>query len=443
MGYTRDNIKIVTPTLHQWKISRYEQIWYLPLFLNDYVLRPKTKLKIPGKVTKIWMNSELLNGKLPLIFVEIDWLIETENSQNVFVWLGIGNILLNKQFKFGPTMMIFNELYLASIECNDRVSRGMDWNDSTFESQDGGQLLGKVTTLQLTDKGGYEAMVVWDNGKEFNYRFGLSSFFDIDIVQRRSHKNIIPPMFCGDVVIRSNDWRWDNQDSVIGIDDDSDFVSPQIGVVQEIYNNSHNDEINPNADDTDHKILKIKDYISAIPSAEIKNECLIEVKWIDNKYDAEMMEEEIIKTQANGLYDFEERVVEKYRYGYEDAFDVAIVGQHTPIPLIPYDKFMSNGNEIYSEYKAVHRLKLEQMSKQKDVLYFTHYRKMQKNEQQKEDEKEDENEKKEESLTEYEEELLKPLDGVNNKWPKVVVEKLNNCDNLSFICRFIDVTKFD
>merc|ERR1712130_641236 len=102
---------------------------------------------------------------------------------------GIGSVLLHKQFKFGgmrsgASMMIYNELHLVSIACDDRVCRGLDWTDALFGDQDCGQLLGMVNELQLTDSGGYEVMVVWDHGHEDNYRFGLSSCFDIDIVQR-------------------------------------------------------------------------------------------------------------------------------------------------------------------------------------------------------------------------------------------------------------------
>eukprot|EP01083_Nonionella_stella_P253912 873245_1 len=105
--------------------------------------------------------------------------------------------------------MIYNELYLVSIECNDRVSRGLDWNEELFGNQDNGKLLGKVTKIETTLKGGYELMVEWDNKQEYNYRYGLSSFFDIDIIQRtsRCNKSNIVPIFCGDKIFRSHSWK--------------------------------------------------------------------------------------------------------------------------------------------------------------------------------------------------------------------------------------------
>eukprot|EP01083_Nonionella_stella_P193728 715150_1 len=90
--YSRDTTSIVTATLFEWRISRHETIWYLPIYLNDFVIRPGTGYKqFAGKIVRIFVN-DALNEKLPLVCVEVDWLIASPRAQTVFVWCGIGNI---------------------------------------------------------------------------------------------------------------------------------------------------------------------------------------------------------------------------------------------------------------------------------------------------------------------------------------------------------------
>lgn len=242
--------------------------------------------------------------------------------------------------------------------------------------------------------------------------------------------------------MRSDDWKYENQDGII--DDASvNFKSLQVGVVQQMY--VYSDQQQEQEANGQQPVKEISDYISAIPTNDFENSCLIEIKWLGNRYDDAMEAMEVVKTLSNGLYDFEERDTEKYRYGYEDKFDVVVVGQHTALPLVPFDKFMRSSSsrnsrrseEAWAKHKEFHRLKLDVMKKQNDVLGLTAYKQMKivDDENKNEDEKADAVE-----FDEYERALL--IDSDRKKWPKVVVEKLNQSSD-SFLSRFVDVSTFD
>ena len=303
----------------------------------------------------------------------------------------IGNILYNTHFKYSKDYIIHNQLSLVSLECNDRVCRGMNWDDKLFRNQDSNKYLGKIISIDTHNKGGYEIQVEWDDKSQYNYRFGLSSMFDVDIVQRRSrckHSNIVP-LFVNDKVIRSISWKWGKQDLAIGFDDDDDdddeesnnnynnynnnnkHVIPQIGIIRGIQNNGNDDE-----DDEDqlYDTRSVHYYINNLPKDDFINDTLVIVHWIKNKYD-ENVNQQPIKINENGLYDYSQRKIEKYRYGFQDSFDVTVIGQHSSLHFIPFNKFRNNINNNFVEnYENIHKLDIQQMIKAKDVLYASYYK---------------------------------------------------------------------
>ena len=217
--YDEETVRNVPASLHSWRLARDD--------CNDWVVRPETKL--PGKVRRVFLSEEC---------VEVEWLIASRDAQRVFVWLGIGSVADNKQLRYTVgawKQLVRNELCLVSLECNDRVCRGMDWDEKLFGKQDAGKLLGKVSQIKTSPKGGYEVLVQWDHGKEHNYRYGLSSLFDVELVQRHRRDPFVP-LFCGDRVVRAKHWdaKFAQQDAAL-VDAKRKRLTPQVVIVRELH----------------------------------------------------------------------------------------------------------------------------------------------------------------------------------------------------------------
>jgi len=424
--YSESTLQIVTDKLSEWQLQRKDSVWFLPIYGGDCVVRKGSD--VAGKVTAVWTDScqslrasSSLNltkhgvdgdmnmdadgsgdgPKLPLIHVEVEWMVPSRGSQSVFVWLGIGNVADNASFKYtadgGASYRISNELQLTSLEAGDRVSRGRDWDQELFEDQDEGNLLGKVSRIKIASNvhGGYEVDVRWDNEMTFNYRHGLSSAafapkFDVEIIQRTSRVDRRPAIHCGDTVVRGHSWKWNEQDRAI-TDRGGRLMLPQIGMVTEIELNDndatvHDDaEQNPKAVDTkplkqyiDEHSARRSEPLSAPQSRpKERNETLVYVEWIASPYAKGLETEETMETHHDGMFAFEYHHGEKYRFGLGGAFDVAVVGPHAPISLGPRTQWTP---DHFVEFERQHALNSlvdahsgQNTKAQRDVLVDTFY----------------------------------------------------------------------
>ena len=450
--YSPKKLQIVTPSLAQWQLARSDAVWFLPIYLNDGVIR-KVSGKVPGKICKIWTDHSLDGSKLPLIHVEVEWMIPSAGSQNVFVWLGIGHIEDNAQFKYTSeggkvVYTIANELQLISLECNDRVSRGLDWDNELFQdqdhNQDGNNLLGKVSKIEIEPKrhGGYEIEVMWDNQMTFNYRHGLSSKFDVEVIQRTSRVKQRPMIHCGDRVVRAVSWKWDDQDKAI-VDTKRNVVVPQIGMVKEIFSqqfSQHDEDEDEEQIEVETKPVTywVKEHSQRIHSVEnesnidddatamdehkvVENDTLVYVEWIADSY-GEGLEEEPIEAIDDGMLDYKYHPNgEKYRFGLKGAYDVTVVGQHTPISLGPRSEWIEFSDEkSFSDYEKQMAWNME--ADTKDVLMKTSYRARSRDEGE---------------GPRWEQYIKDMKTGKATKWPQPVVDRLNQRTR-TFVTRFVD-----
>jgi len=176
----------------------------------------------------------------------------------------------------------------------------------------------------------------------------------VEVIQRTSRVKQRPMIHCGDRVVRAVSWKWDDQDKAI-VDTKRNVVVPQIGMVKEIFSqqfSQHDEDEDEEQIEVETKPVTywVKEHSQRIHSVEnesnidddatamdehkvVENDTLVYVEWIADSY-GEGLEEEPIEAIDDGMLDYKYHPNgEKYRFGLKGAYDVTVVGQHTPISL--------------------------------------------------------------------------------------------------------------